>query len=117
MIVRDGPPTLGAVGRRRAPLPRGWGRLRREALERDGWRCRRCGGPAQEVDHVVPAHLGGTDDPSNLAAVCRRCHASKTAKEARARRVERRRSPEPHPGLATFSPSAFCGLRSSWALR
>jgi len=40
--------------------------------------------PAREVDHVVA--FGGPEDPlrlewRNLQALCRRCHAQKTAKE------------------------------------
>ncbi|HXF71674.1 MAG TPA: HNH endonuclease [Actinomycetota bacterium] len=87
------------VTRRSSPLPEGWDRLRREVLERDSWRCYHCGGPATEVDHIVPAQRGGTDDPSNLAAICSRCHARKTGREAQAARPCRRRPPEPHPGL------------------
>lgn len=89
----------GRPARRSAPLPRDWPSIRRAVLERDGWRCYRCGAAADEVDHVVPAYLGGTDDPSNLAAICRRCHAQKTGREARAAQPSRRRPPEPHPGL------------------
>ncbi len=36
------------------------------------------------VDHIVPKHLGGTDDPSNLELLCRACHAAKTEREAAA---------------------------------
>ncbi|UGT65285.1 HNH endonuclease [Nocardia gipuzkoensis] len=31
------------------------------------------------VDHVVPVALGGSDDPSNLAAACKDCNAGKTS--------------------------------------
>ena len=41
-----------------------------------------CRAAASEVDHVVPLHLGGADDVSNLQALCRACHAKKTAAEA-----------------------------------
>jgi 5-methylcytosine-specific restriction endonuclease McrA len=34
------------------------------------------------VDHVTPKAKGGTDDMGNLAAICRDCHATKTAMEA-----------------------------------
>jgi len=37
--------------------------------------------PASEVDHIVAKGDGGTDDPTNLQALCRRCHEEKTAKE------------------------------------
>lgn len=36
---------------------------------------------AVDVDHVVPRSRGGTDAESNLAALCHRCHSSKTARE------------------------------------
>jgi hypothetical protein len=31
-----------------------------------------CGAPATEIDHIRPVSIGGTDDPANLRAVCRR---------------------------------------------
>lgn len=34
-----------------------------------------------QVDHVVPHALGGTDDVSNLRALCPTCHADKTQRE------------------------------------
>jgi hypothetical protein len=41
-------------------------------------RCVACGAPAQHVDHRVPLAAGGTHDPSNLQAMCHRCHSRKT---------------------------------------
>lgn len=42
-----------------------------EALER----CWRCGCEYKlERCHIVPASLGGKDEPSNLVLLCRRCH-------------------------------------------
>lgn len=38
-----------------------------------------------ELDHVVPLHLGGRDDESNLQVLCSGpdgCHAAKTKREA-----------------------------------
>lgn len=81
------------------PLPRDWPATRRRILDRDGQRCYRCGRHATDVDHIVPRHLGGSDDDDNLAAICRDCHRRKTGREARARRPNRRRPTEPHPGL------------------
>lgn len=40
---------------------------------------------AQQVDHVVPLHLGGADDESNLQGLCCECHERKTKNEARHR--------------------------------
>lgn len=52
-----------------------WQRIRRVVLERDGWRCTRCGrAGALEAHHVQHVLQGGTDDLSNLVTLCRRCH-------------------------------------------
>lgn len=37
--------------------------------------------PAVELDHCKPLHLGGADDESNFAAMCRACHLDKTLRE------------------------------------
>ena len=63
---------------------RTWARIRREVLDRDGWRCQACGKPGRlEVDHILPLHLGGTNDLGNLQALCRGCHISKSSAERR----------------------------------
>lgn len=59
-----------------------WHRLRRAVLARQPW-CARCGALATEVDHVVPRRAGGPDHPSNLQALCRRCHRRKTIEDQR----------------------------------
>ena len=52
-----------------------WRRLRLKIIERDGWRCRKCGRPGQlHVHHLQPVHLGGSDAPENLVTWCRSCH-------------------------------------------
>lgn len=93
---------------RRSRLPSNWTRLARAVLERDGGRCHVCGASgADGVDHIVPETLGGTDDPSNLAAIHHHvwpyCHRTKSAREggqaAAAVKAKARRPPEPHPGL------------------
>lgn len=84
--------------RRTTPLPPDWPRTRARVLRRDGHRCVRCGARATHVDHRVPGHLGGTDDDSNLEALCPPCHATKTGREAQATQPRRTRTPEPHPG-------------------
>lgn len=52
--------------------------VRRDVLERDGWRCMYPGCEARknlEVHHVRFRSRGGTDEPSNLAVVCHFHHA------------------------------------------
>ena len=65
-------------------------KLRRQALYRDRWTCRRCGlqdrsGKNLEADHIVRIADGGPHDLSNLQILCRVCHDEKT-------RLERQRS-------------------------
>lgn len=68
-----------------------WRKLANAVLKRDRYlcQCENCKGrrlPATEVDHVIPKHLGGTDDPGNLAAINEACHKEKTQREAKAAR-------------------------------
>jgi 5-methylcytosine-specific restriction protein A len=53
--------------------------------------CRRCDEvdivtPSEEVDHIVPLSLGGTEARANKQALCKPCHKAKTAIEAAAAR-------------------------------
>lgn len=67
-----------------------WKQQRAKALQRDNHQCQirgpRCTVTATQVDHILPVHLGGTDDLSNLASVCKPDHDAKTAREAQAAR-------------------------------
>ena len=62
---------------------RRWGRVRREVLDRDGWRCQSCGRAGRlEADHIEALEVGG--DPwalTNLQALCKACHKAKTRTE------------------------------------
>jgi diadenosine tetraphosphate (Ap4A) HIT family hydrolase len=57
------------------------GTIRYEVLKRAKFRCELCGVSAAvkalEVDHIVPRNKGGTDDQSNLQALCYSCNAMK----------------------------------------
>ncbi|GHB30560.1 HNH endonuclease [Salinicola rhizosphaerae] len=80
----------GWTQRRRGQSGRGgrpWRRIRDRVLQRDKGLCQAClrAGrvtPATEVDHIVNLESGGTDDDSNLEAICSPCHKAKTAREA-----------------------------------
>lgn len=41
--------------------------------------------PATTVDHIIPRHMGGTSEDSNLQPLCDICHDAKTAKEKNGR--------------------------------
>jgi diadenosine tetraphosphate (Ap4A) HIT family hydrolase/5-methylcytosine-specific restriction endonuclease McrA len=61
------------------------GTVRYEVLKRAGHRCELCGIPADErwleVDHILPRRHGGTDDISNLQALCYKCNANKGSRD------------------------------------
>lgn len=95
--------------RRNPNRPRARGvptRLAQQTLTRANHQCEirgeTCEHEAKEVDHIIPVAEGGTDEPTNLQAVCRSCHREKTLHEiarGKARRLARLRRPEPpHPG-------------------
>jgi hypothetical protein len=53
---------------------------RRQILKRDLYKCVICGSNHQlEVDHKRALMNGGTNDPSNLATLCKKCHVEKTS--------------------------------------
>jgi ATP adenylyltransferase len=57
------------------------GSIRFNILKRARSRCELCGISAErkalEVDHILPRNKGGSDDPSNLQALCYSCNAMK----------------------------------------
>jgi 5-methylcytosine-specific restriction protein A len=95
--ARLGPPTFtdhnGFNGKYRGTAhSRGygaaWQKLRADILRRDENMCQVCADSgrvsvATEVDHIIPKVEGGTDDPSNLQAICHTCHEGKTMMERR----------------------------------
>ena len=57
--------------------------MRLQALDRDGWRCTKCGKRGRlEVDHKTRMGDGGAAyDLGNLQTLCRPCHFAKTFAE------------------------------------
>lgn len=48
---------------------------------KQGWRCSKCNqvlDATYEVDHIIPLYKGGSNEVSNLEALCRNCHGQKT---------------------------------------
>jgi 5-methylcytosine-specific restriction endonuclease McrA len=54
------------------PMPAGWA-ARRAAKLKATPNCEHCGAPAVTVDHIQARAFGGSEDPANLASLCRRC--------------------------------------------
>lgn len=76
-------------GKDRSARP--WRRLRARVLVRDKYTCQmvkadgsRCGrvDERNEVDHIKPLHMGGTNVATNLQTICAQCHKLKTAIES-----------------------------------
>lgn len=74
--------------RRSERIGPGWQRARRQVLDEEP-RCRSCGNPAIEVDHIVPTFRGGSSERENLQALCSSCHLAKTTAEQLPRRTPR----------------------------
>jgi len=52
-----------------------YGRLRRQVLERDGWRCQYCGTcGGLEIHHIQRRSQLGHDREENLITLCAGCH-------------------------------------------
>ena len=68
-----------------------WRVVRRRVLDRDGWRCKKCGRPGRlECHHIVRLADGGARyDPDNLEIRCYDCHNSEHRHDRRADRENR----------------------------
>lgn len=77
-------------------VSKSWQQIRQRVLARDGYTCRYCGAPANEVDHIIGRAKGGSDTEDNAVACCRRCNQEKAKREAAdGRRASPRPAPEP----------------------
>ena len=50
---------------------------RRAVFVRDNFECQYCGGPAENVDHIIPKSRGGGHTWDNVVAACRTCNSRK----------------------------------------
>lgn len=54
-----------------------WKDIRKKVYKRDNWICQICGKHCDkdiQCHHILPAILGGADNPSNLKTLCAKCH-------------------------------------------
>lgn len=61
-------------------------KLRYKVMQRDGFRCVRCGASAADgaklhVDHIIPVSRGGKTEMSNLQTLCETCNLGKGAEK------------------------------------
>ena len=71
--------------------PRVYGRLVKKVLERDQWRCQKCGSLENlQIHHKVKRSQQGNDALQNLVTLCAYCHLSEHGQlgfEPKARRA------------------------------
>lgn len=68
-------------GRNRPKTPH---EVQLQVAARQEWKCNECKAtlPSSfEIDHVIPLHLDGAHDASNMVALCRNCHGAKSQQE------------------------------------
>ncbi len=60
----------------RTRYPPDWDTLRREVYRRASHTCQNCGRDDRVLNahHIVPLSVGGTNELTNLACLCRDCH-------------------------------------------
>lgn len=58
-----------------------WAKLKRQAFERDGYKCVYCGDTAKHLDHILARLKGGQDSLNNLVAACEHCNISKNCND------------------------------------
>lgn len=55
--------------------PEDYRQLKIKILERDGWKCQRCGRRDQlQIHHIVHRSQSGADGEQNLVVLCSECH-------------------------------------------
>jgi len=73
------------------------------AMKRDQWRCQLrlpgCAGAASQCDHIVQPGQGGGHGLGNLRAVCKPCHAKRTADQSNTG-AKAAADPQPQPRTA-----------------
>lgn len=55
--------------------------MKKQVASNQQWSCGHCNNmldASYEIDHITPLYKNGTNDISNLMALCRNCHGKKT---------------------------------------
>lgn len=91
-------------------------KIRQAAFKRAGGKCEKCSARLKanegEVDHILPASLGGGSVLVNAQVLCRICHSEKTTKDIRrVREADRARD----KSTGAIRPSSALSSRSKRA--
>lgn len=87
--------------------------VRRQVWAREQGRCRTCGAPGEEIDHID----GNSADLGNLQLLCAACHHDKTAQRMSPASVEQRRYLAILQGSRVVPPAPLllCDDHTQWA--
>jgi 5-methylcytosine-specific restriction endonuclease McrA len=67
--------------------------MKMEVAAKQHWKCKHCMDEldeTMEIDHIIALCVGGTNEITNLAALCAKCHRRKTNKERSDARLQRK---------------------------
>jgi 5-methylcytosine-specific restriction endonuclease McrA len=89
---------------------------KREVLRRDDFTCQYCGQhtPHLTIDHIVPRHLGGVHDWSNLVAACPSCNHRKGGRTVEQAHMTLSRLPGEPPTSATYIFARHIWQNEDW---
>lgn len=70
-----------------------WYRKRKEAMQRDGWKCQICESKKDlQVHHMSYEHLGEDEEINDLITLCRSCHEEVHAKDPKRKQAQESKS-------------------------
>lgn len=77
---------------------------RKEVFRRDNYTCQYCGKQSAEltIDHVIPKHMGGTQNWENIVTACARCNHLKGGRTLETTNMHLLREPQAPPASAMY---------------
>jgi 5-methylcytosine-specific restriction endonuclease McrA len=89
---------------------------RKEIFRRDNFTCQYCGRQLSNltVDHVIPRHLGGETQWTNVVTACPRCNHLKGGMTPAQSGMHPRRKPKQPPGTASYLFGKHLNQNREW---
>ncbi len=89
---------------------------RREVFRRDNYTCQYCGRHSTDltIDHVVPRHMGGQHEWTNVVAACSQCNHRKGGRTLEESNLRLLRHPKEPPASAAYVFGRHLDECSEW---